>query len=101
MAYFRIKYECLHCGSCFIICTVYPERISIDAVICPECGAVGASIAHQELADGDVEDEVPGDTQFSAVGKNILIENLGGKDLRSFRLNPAYLAEVSGKEGDL
>jgi len=66
MAYFRLKHQCLRCDSSFIICTGYPERVHVDAVTCPECGvSEGAFLVHREMAEGDVDDEVPGNTPLS------------------------------------
>lgn len=90
MAYFRIKHQCLNCDSSYIICTQYPEKVKIDTVYCPECGNNGTSIAYAEIAEGDVEDEIPGETPESAYGKNIHEQLIEGSDLRILSLTPEF-----------
>lgn len=95
MSYFRIKYQCLLCGSNFIICTSMPERLSINNVFCPECGtACGALISHEERVDGEVDDEVPGSTPRTELGKNLVVEQGSNGGWTIVSLNPACRDEL-------
>lgn len=99
MAYFRIKHECLRCGSCFIICTLYPERVHVDTVTCPECGvSEGAFLAYQEISPGDLEDEVPGETKLSAIGKNIEVNRSETSPFCDMHLKTDFRKKVDGPD---
>ncbi len=86
MAYSRIKLMCMNCDLHFIICTNYPELVPIDVVSCPQCATNGNCIECKEVADGDVDDEVPGKSKYTALGRNVEVIRRENSSLETIRL---------------
>lgn len=57
----EVKVKCMSCSLHFIILTWYPERHSVQTVICPECGQRnGGFIIWRQRAFGFIFQHVPG-----------------------------------------
>lgn len=73
MSYFQLKYECMYCGTNFVVCTAMPEEFSVNTTYCPQCGHRGTSLFYQAIVPGSAEAFAPGDTPLTDVGRHILV----------------------------
>lgn len=94
MTHYQLKYLCLFCDTAFIVLTKDIKPYHADGAHCPDCGATGTSLRHDNIADGCIEDVVPGDSPLIHIGEYIEEQHVDG-ELHAYVLKDHIRRQIS------
>lgn len=94
MTHYQLKYQCLYCNTAFIVLVEDIRPYHADGAHCPDCGATGTSLRHDAIADGCIEDIVPGDSPLSHIGEHIEEQHVDG-ELHAYVLKEDVRRKIS------